>query len=808
MYGRSAQQAALLVLLADRENRVVTVTGRGGVGKTRLALEVAATLEHNGDRQIVVVPLAGLTRASLVIPHLAAAFDLRPLPNTDIGDLLAARLQDEDILVLLDNFEHVLDATDDIVDLLARCAQVQLLVTSQTPLRLARERVMALEPLPTPKPDESEVEVLAKTPAVKTYCQQAVAVDVRFRLHEGNAGAVAELCRTLEGLPLAIELAAARAVTLPAADIVRLLDRDPLGVLRRERGDVAPRHHGLRAAIDWTYQLLDPPEQRLLRRLSLVAGPFDLDTATGLADPVPLHDTIDHLATLVDLHLVDPIPGSDPARFQIPSSIQAFGVEQLTAENDYETARRAHVTYRARQALAIAVGLDTAEEGIWFERVKADQDDLTAALQHAIDTDMVHEATDLVTGLAPLWDTQGYHAAYEELIETALALGEGLDEPPARLADALLWSALLGYRHRSALSQDELVDRLRRGEALARSHGDDTAVLRSLASWMLSTPYTLDVGRAEAATEEGLALASRLGEERWVGIMTAWSGMLASLQGDVERSVELGLDALRLARRNGDRHTTLLATMLLMPLRRSHPELASEIPSAEEALAMARPTGQGLYEALLLAMLIGETAAADDTEGALRWAKQSLAVARAMPTSPVAGYNLMSMMSLASLLGDHDRAAYFHGTVRDSLPHLTRTMASQQIEAYDRAMERSREALGEPRFEDVAQRGARVTWADGLAAALDYVKEREPIDQEVEEPVEQPAELDRASTLTPRQREVLALLAKGLRNKEIATELGVTPKTVMHHTTAVYGALGVRSRSEAVAWALRTGFST
>ena len=807
MFGRSAEETELLAMLRDPATPLVTVTGRGGVGKTRLAAEVALAAEQAG-LVVTVVPLAGVATSDLVIPEIAAAVGATTVPGADGVSALVDRLRAEPLLLVLDNFEHVFAAAPAVGEVIDQCPQLHILITSQAPLRLRRERVFALDPLPLPPEHLVDTDLLRQQPAVAAYCARAAAVDQRFTFGPENAPAVASLCRELEGLPLAIELAAARAVALPAEEILQRLDQSRLDLLARSRGDAPPRHHDLRAAIGWTYGLLDDRQQRLLCWLSVASGSFDLDAAVGLSPDLPLTQVIDDLAALVDLHLVDPIISADSARYEIPSSIRTFGLEQLAAKGELHPARLARIRMRAAEARSITQGIRSAEEARWFERLAADHDDLMASLHDAIEEQLSAEALVLAEGLAPLWESRGYHRAHETLLDRVLDLGAQTDDSGIEYADALTWSAVLGVRHGAAADQAQLLARLERGEELARRLGDDATLLRALECWMAVAPYTGDVERAELASKEGLELAKRNGDERWLGTFEVWAGMLAHLQGDVTTAAQLGRNALGRARRLGDRRTIVAATLLLVPLQRTDSSLDVGTPSAEEALTHARATGLALYEALLLTMIVIDAVTARDEPTALRWIEESLRVASTMPTSPVAGYNLMVAMSVAEICGDDLVAARLYGAVREAVPALSLSMVPQQVTAHEATVDRISTRLGAEAFDRAVSVGEEQTWAEALAEGRSWAQQmaaRLPAADAgvVSTASDRPAD----GVLTDRQQEVLRLLAAGLGNKEIATRLGVSPKTVMHHTTAIYRVLGVRGRSEAAAYAVRTGMA-
>ncbi len=797
---------------------VVTVTGRGGVGKTAVASEVVRRLGP-GVRS-VWVPLAGVTDSDLVMVEIAHALDVAIEPGADVAQVVVEVLGHGSWVVALDNAEHLLAFAPALATVLERCPALRVLVTSQAPMQLQSEQVVALSPLPDPTdPAATTLAELREQPAVATYCRRAVAVDRTFELTEQNAAAVVELCRRLEGLPLAIELAAARATMLPAAEIVRRLDDAALDVLHRPRGDAPERHHGLRSAIAWTYGLLGDEEQRALRCLAVNVGTFDLDAATALIAPVDDGDpasesaaALDVISTLVDFHLVDPVPDEDPIRFAIPDSIRSFALDELDRLGEAADVGRRRIRERARAAAEVAEGSETCtHEG----SMEADRDDLWDALRRALELGLADDALDIARGLGSYWDLRGYGPVQEELLERVLSLGEQAHADPARLANALLWSAYLGMRHASRHDSDELIGRIRTAERRAAAIGDDHVAFYAQNVWLLVTPLTGDVVQAQAAVDEGLRLADRNDHDGWRAIIQVWAGMIAHLLGDDQRAVELGMAALDSARRRGDGETIVRACMLLGPLAERFPDEVTGLPPIDDVIELTRTLQLKFYEALLVVRRVHNAVQAGDRSEAARRMAEVLDMARASPGSPVLGFQLLVLVQLAAARGDLERAARISGFLQESMSAFEVYLPAPYVATYRRTLDHVRDVLGEEVFEQQVGLGAAQTGVEAVDEAIRYVDGLQEVDQPVEPPVD-PASVDLTEPalrrgaqptdrLTARQCEVLRLLAAGLSNKEIAAELGVRAKTVMHHTTAIYRELGVRGRSEATAVAFRAG---
>lgn len=805
VFGRDNEVGEIRRLI-ETSPGVVTIAGRGGVGKTTVAKEVVRGLD-DADTS-TWVSLAGVTDPDLVLPEIAHALDVPIEAGSGVAAVVADVLGHRRRVLVLDGAEHLLAFAPTLATLIDRCPDLRVLVTSQAPLRLQSERVVALASLPDPPdPAETTMDELAEQPAVAIYCRQAAAVDRHFELTNQNAAAIVELCRRLEGLPFAIELAAARAAMLPASAIVRLIDDSPLDVLRRPRADVPDRHHGLRSAIEWTYGLLSPDEQRALRALSVNVGTFDIDAALALIDRADDSGSdgaraLDALSTLVDFHLVDPVSGSGPPRFSIPDSIREFALDELRGHGEAEDVERRRIVSRSRQARDVAEGTESCTtEG----SVDADRDDMVDALRSAIHLGLAAEALDLARGLGSLWDLRGYGPAQEKLLERAIELGERSDADPSRLANATLWSAYLGLRHASSVDRDELIARIRKAEAAAEALGDDQVDFHAQNVWALVSPHTGDFEQAATAIAKGMAIAEAANHDGWRASIQVWAGMLAQLTGDEKRAVELGTAALDEARRRGDRETIVRAYMLLGPLADRFPDELAVLPSVEEMIELTRTLGMSFYEVLLMLRRVFNTVRSDP-DVAVESMAEALERAPALLASPMIGFYLFVMVNLASARGDLDRAALFGGALDESMPILETYLTESQVAGFRHLLDRVRDQLGDAEYERHARHGAALAVGAVIDEATRYVDGLRQLATEAA-PAAPPSASEQMAIerLTARQKEVLQLLAAGLSNKEIASRLGVRAKTVMHHTSAIYRELGVRGRSEATAVAFRAG---
>ena len=776
---------------------MVSLTGRSGVGKTRLATEVARSIAEDGT-PVAFVPLGDLRDPGRLLHEIAGAVGAVALPGGPVSDVLSSWIGGAHLLLVLDTMEHLRAAAPEISRLIEACPSLRVLVTTQAPLRLHMEHVVHLLPLPVPGAGVGLVELL-DSPSVRLYCERAEALHPDFRLDSRNAGDVGELCRRLEGLPLAIELAAARAAGVPAGMVLRQLDDDPLRLMPSGYRDGPSRHRDLRAALSWTCALLTDDERTLLARLSLFCGSFDASDVVAAAAGCD-EDPLDSLSALVDLHLVDPAPDLDPTRFVLPSSVRAIGGELLDTSTEgaqWTEAWRHRCATRARRA---ALGIDATQPGAWWDWLAVSHETLLAALRHALRERSVEDSLALLSALAPYWDAVGVFTDHMALVEDALALAEGTDPAEGPLAEVRIWSGALGLASTDGVDERWL-QRVRDGERLAREDGDDRALLHALQALLMNVVGFADDDTASALAAEGLERARATGDPVWIARFEIWDAMLAKSRSDVDTALALGRSGLAAAAAAGDDRAVVLGYMLLAPLAHIGADVG-DIPSAEAIAEIARRSGQTRILAVLLPMLAAEALETDDVDAALRWLHEGLVLVSSLPSSPLAAYTLIATVAVAVAAGDLVAAARFHGMVRGSLPALEQWMAPVHVKAYRAVLRRVRTVLGEDVFEAHAAGGSAVVTGARIREALAFTARHAsaPVTGRRRVPGRH-----NDGPLTARQSDVLRKLVDGLSNDEIARHLRISPKTVMHHTGAIYRKLGVRGRSEAIVWAVRNG---
>jgi predicted ATPase/DNA-binding CsgD family transcriptional regulator len=544
--GRERERREIPALLSDE--RLVTLTGPGGVGKTRLAVEVASCAEAAFPDGVHFVDLSPLRAARLVPAAVAQALRLTEAPERPLEQTLVAALEDRRVLLVLDNFEHVLDAAPFVCDVLERCPGVRVLVTSREPLRLRGEREYHVPPLPLRSED-------GPGEAIALFADRARAIEREFRLTEENAEAVAEVCRRLDGLPLAIELAAARTrVLTPRA----LLDRltGGIGALDAPVRGVPERQQTLRRTIAWSYDLLTPTERRLFRRLSVFAGGWTLKAAEAVSEATGRGGVLSELESLVAKSLVQRREVGGDLRFALLETVREYATEALAAAGEERAARGAHASHYLALAEEGERGLRGPEQKEWLERLEREHDNLRAALEWlagravAGDGDAAQAALRLAGALWRFWNMRGHHAEGKAWLRRVLDL-PGAEGPTAARALALYGA---GFLYSSRAMQEE-------GVAIQRARGDRGG----LAYAQFGLGMALTVGRwgdgeegdlvgAEAALRESLGLYREAGDRFGEAWAVAYLGQVAWRRGRHGEARALLEESLALRRKIGDLH--------------------------------------------------------------------------------------------------------------------------------------------------------------------------------------------------------------------------------------------------------------
>jgi len=554
--GREKEVAAAKELLLRQDVRLVTITGPGGIGKTRLAVEVASGLIERFAGGIHFVALSPLSDASLIASVIVQTLGIREAGGQSPLEILKENLQDSlraPMVLLLDNFEHLIQAAPTVAELLVMGPNLKILVTSRAALHVYGEHEFPVPPLalPDPRSNPPVVEVLSQYPAVALFVQRAAAAKPDFELNRENAAAVTEICARLDGLPLAIELAAARVKVLsPTSMLTRLASR--LQLLTGGARDLPTRQQTLRGAIDWSYDLLNAAEQKLFRRLSVFVGGGTLEAIEAVCNTkndLGL-DLLDGVASIVDKSLVQQV--DQPQRelhFSMLETIREYALDKLTASGEEELTKRAHAAYYLVLAEEGASNEAGAESSEWLNCLEAEHNNLLSALDWLTDTGNADWALRLGTALFRFWETREYLTEGRDRLRKILNL-ERAGEPNEARARALFAVGVLAASQGDYTAADTLIEE---SLQIARKLGDERSVAVCLNALAVHARDRGDVAVAHSLLEESLLLWRDLGDQKAVARSLSNLANVVKLQGDYDRVSSLYAECLSIFRGLGDR---------------------------------------------------------------------------------------------------------------------------------------------------------------------------------------------------------------------------------------------------------------
>ncbi|CAA9535954.1 MAG: hypothetical protein AVDCRST_MAG49-222 [uncultured Thermomicrobiales bacterium] len=801
LIGRDAELAAIEDHFAGG-GRLMTLTGPGGVGKTRLALEAAARLGQtarfaDGVRFVALAPVA---EAALLVPTVIQALALPGVaPEAPLTQLRQA-LRGRQMLVVLDNFEHLIGAAPTVAQLLEACPTLAVLATSRQRLHLRGEQDLAVAPLGLPDPEQPVgLAALAASGAGRLFLERARAARGGVPLSEREAPDAAEICRRLDGLPLAIELAAARCQVLsPPALLARLADR--LTLLTHGPRDLPARLRTMRDAIAWSDHLLRPEERAVFRRLAVFAGGWTLEAAEavaggwegereGGAGEGGAGDVLDSLVALVDGSLVRQRSHATGTRFSLLEIIREYAQGELAAAGETDRARRRHIVYFLGLADQAETALTGSDQGRWLDRLEVEHDNLRAALQWgtarpasgaagadgaagAAGADGAAEQTEmglrLASALWRFWWLRGHLVEGRDWLERALAAAP--DAPPAVRAKAL---DAAGRLARQGGDYARAVERHAAALALHRGLGDEAAIARALNDIGVLMDDQGHYERARASYLEAVAASRDQGDDRGVAVALSNLANMERRAGDAERAVALFAETVPRWRALGDWWGTAFALC-------------------------------GLGDAVLAR---GETSRADGLY------RESLDLCRAHGNKRGLADCLRGMAEVARAEGRLPRAARLHGAAAGLRAAMGIPFPPAERDKATPVKVLLREQLGDDAFD--------AAWAEGWASTVDdavaFALAETPAPSAPEEaPAAAPAAAAappvsgtptpvEPSGLTRREVEVVRLLADGRSNREIAEALFISAGTVRTHVEHILAKLDLDTRAAVAAWAVRHG---
>ena len=583
LVGREREVAAVVDLLGSDDVRLVTLVGPGGVGKTRLALAAAHRLGERFVDGAVFADLAPVRDPALVLPTVAAALGVRDTGARTLADSLAIAIGTRHLLLVLDNCEQVVRAAPEVAALLAVCPALRILATSRVVLRIAAEQVVPVLPLALPdRSARTSLPELARSEAVALFVARARAAEPAFGPTAATAEAIAALVHRLDGLPLAIELAAARIRALPPATLLARLDRR-LPLLTGGARDAPARQRTMRDAIAWSYDLLAPDERVICRWLSVFAGGFTLEAAEAVAATARQDvDVLAGLAALVDASLLHRLAGSDDEpRFGMLETVREFAQDQLAASGEDVTLRGAHAAYFLALAEHAKPHLSAADQGAWLRRLEAEHPNIRVALATLAASDDHDAYLRLAANLGVFWWMRAHLAEGRLHLEHALARAAA---PTPHRAEALTGIG------RIVTSQGDLAAGetwLRQGEALARSLDVPGLLWQALFERGQAAEYADDDARAVPLYEAALAVARELNDAQAASVPLWALSEVAYGRGDLETSGRLGEEAIALLRSGGDEFMLSLCLVTRGGVALGWGDLPRAVVAYQEALELA-----------------------------------------------------------------------------------------------------------------------------------------------------------------------------------------------------------------------------
>jgi len=832
--GREREMAEVKRLLSS--TRLLSLTGSGGCGKTRLAMQAAASQLEDFPDGIWLADLAPLFDPALIPQAVASIFDLYQVSDTPIITLLLNFLQSKNLLLILDNCEHLIQGCAELCnELLRACPNLEILATSREALNTAGETAFYVPPLSMPDPQKSaSIQDLKQYESVLLFIERANAANPNLQSNDANAPAIAQICVRLDGMPLAIELAAARVNSISVEEIAARLD-DRFRLLMAGSRTALPRHRTLRALIDWSYDLLSDPERILLWRLAVFAGGFTLEAAESVCAEGNKNEILDLLSSLVQKSLVL-LQLDDQPRYRLLETIRQYASEKLVESGEEYAARDFHLDYLMKFAEATTPKLHGPEQMQALDRLDDELDNVRAALEWSVREGRAEKGLRLAAALAWFWERRGYwsegRARLERLLNQPEAAPGTLIRAHGLVAAGLLANSLAaawvgGGKASHPYLKEAITIAREHGQAgkplcalaliflsnsvyaddpiLAQSQCDDAwATLQELNEPWISAllihqrahwyENQHDYQAARKAFEDSMMLFHSVGDRRWEAILFSDLGELSSIQGDnvdARRRLEINLSYFRQTK---DRQHICFSLLRLAYIARTEGNYALVKEYAVEGLGLARELGSKLQINSLTEDL-GFVALHDgEVEAGRSFFVECLATAQALNIKARVATALLGYASIAVVEKQVRRAVKLFAVV-DTL--LEGKIGPGDGREYNKYLTIAREQLAEATFDQA--------WAEGRAMAFEQAiefafAEPEP-DRTRLATISQQTMKEKFGGLTSREREVAVLIAQGKSNPEIAKALVVSERTVTTHVTNILSKLRFTSRTQIASWA-------
>jgi predicted ATPase/DNA-binding CsgD family transcriptional regulator len=819
LIGRADELARLSELLLLPQVRLVTLLGPGGIGKTHLGLEVASRMREHFADGVCYISLAAVSDPKLVIPAIANELGIRETGERPLFELVKVAMRKRHLLLLLDNFEQVLNAASQLPELLEECLQLKIMVTSRARLHVHGEYGFPVPPLA--KPDLTlplESDTLTQYASVELFLERARMARPDFRITGTNARAVAEICVRLDGLPLAIELAAARIRSFASQSLRTRLEEHLLDIMISPDQDVDDRQRTLRNTIEWSYDLLGIGDQQLFRRLCVFAGSWNVEAVEAIYEALGDQglQVWDGVESLLDKSLLQPAEKEGEGRFRLLETIREYGLERLKASREAESVRLAHVEYYLGLVEEAEPHLKGARQTEWLARLVQEQENQRAALGWLIGHEEVGLALRFCGALWRFWRLRGNWSEGRRWLEEALGLPQDA-RLMAERAKALCAAGDLAYYQddyelahtfleesvrlcRALRDEKELATALGLLGILAQVQGDLEAagplleesekLCRKLnIHWELSyllrklagrAAKTGDLKLAAEYAQESLALAQKLGDKSLAAYVLSTMGEIAGRLGGLKQAVACNQESLTLAREIGDKPLIAHTLNSLGYFAALQGDL-SFTANVQEAYAIFLELDDKMFISRTLNTLGYIALHQGNLAQATSWFRKALFLAQEIQSEVDVGMNLSSLALVAVAEGQPLLAARLFGAVEVKLDvHVDMNLAERA--EYQRAVESVRRQLGVKALASARREGRSMTIGQLLAASYAPA---------IGHPPPSPKYPD---GLTEREMQVLCLVAKGSTDKQIAKQLNIALRTVNTHLTSIYSKIQASSR--------------